>query len=58
MEQKLIRVYRDETSDLERYLSTGWVISQISASACAGNSIHSYCYVVITKGAQPLKTDE
>ena len=54
MEQKLIRVYRDETSDLERYLSTGWVISQISASA----SIHSYCYVVVTKGAQPLKTDE
>ena len=53
MEQKLIRVYRDDTTEFDYYISKGWVVSQISASACASSTyVHSYCYVLLTKNEE------
>lgn len=50
MEQKLLRIYRDDTSELDKYLANGWAISQISATGYMGSSVgYTYCYVVITK---------
>ena len=45
--EKLIRVIDNNIEYLDKYLSDGWTIKQISACRCESCSTYSMCYVVI-----------